>query len=150
MNKKKLLMIALPVLLLGGGAGAYFSGVLGGGTQKAPEAAALKPEAVEKKAVFYELPDIIVNLNSPGGRQGSLLKIKINLELESKTDIPKIEAVMPRIIDNLQVYIRELRAEDIQGSEGLYRLREELLHRVNVAVAPVKINEVLFSEIIMN
>ncbi len=150
MNKKKLLMIALPVLLLGGGAGAYFAGVLPGGDKKSAKAEATKPEAVEKKHVFYELPDIIVNLNSPGRRQGSLLKIKINLELESKSDIPKIEAVMPRIIDNLQVYIRELRVEDIQGSEGLYRLREELLHRVNVAVDPVKINEVLFSEIIMN
>ena len=150
MKKKKLLMILVPLLLVGGGAGAYFAGVLPGGGKKAVKAEAPKPEAAEKKHVFYELPDIIVNLNTPGRRQDSLLKIKINLDLESKADIAKIEAVLPRIIDNLQVYLRELRTEDIQGSEGLYRLREELLHRVNAAVEPVKVNEVLFSEIIMD
>jgi flagellar FliL protein len=149
MKKKKLLMILVPVLLLGGGAGAYFSGALGGGKKAVKAEATKKPEATEKKHVFYELPDLVVNLNTPGRRQDSYLKIKINLELEDKAAIPKLEAVMPRIIDNLQVYLRELRVEDIQGSEGLYRLREELLHRVNVAAEPVKVHDVLFAEMLM-
>ncbi len=150
MKKKKLLIILLPVLLLAGGAGAYFAGVIPGGKEEAVKKAALeKPKEKVKKYVFYELPDIVVNLSSRTRGSSSYLKIKINLELDDKKDIKRIESLLPRIIDNLQVYLRELRIEDIQGSEGLYRLREELLHRVNTAAEPARINDVLFAEMLM-
>jgi flagellar FliL protein len=102
------------------------------------------------KAIFYPLPDIVVNLSSTGRRSATAyLKIKINLELSNASDQASIEAVLPRVVDNLQMYLRELKVEDIQGSDGLYRLREELLHRVSMAVAPAKVNDVLFSEMLM-
>ncbi len=69
---------------------------------------------------------MLVNLNS-AGRRASYLKISVSLELENPADIPRIEAIMPRIVDNFQVYLRELRIEDLKGSAGLYRLREEPL-----------------------
>jgi flagellar protein FliL len=153
MPKKKLLMILIPVLLLGGGGGAFM--MMGGKDKKADAhgEAPAEGEHAEAKADegghgeegkasnFYELPDIVVNLNSEGKKQGSFLKIKINLEMADAESAKKVEAMLPRIVDNLQVYLRELRVEDIQGSEGLYRLREELLHRVNTAASPAKINE---------
>jgi len=89
-----------------------------------------------------------VNLNS-NGRKQNFLKIRVSLELESPLDVPKIESVMPRIIDNFQVYLRELRIEDLQGSAGLLRLREELLTRVNSSVKPAKVNDVLFKEMLV-
>ena len=61
----------------------------------------------------------------------------------------RIAAMMPRIIDNFQIYLRELRVEDLRGSDGIYRLREELLARVNAAVAPVKVTDVLFKEMLV-
>ncbi len=61
----------------------------------------------------------------------------------------RISAVMPRIVDNFQIYLRELRIEDLRGSDGIYRLREELLARVNAAVAPVKVTDVLFKEMLV-
>ena len=64
-------------------------------------------------------------------------------------DIPRLETILPRIIDNFQVYLRELRIEDLQGSAGLYRLREELLTRVSVAAAPAKVHDVLFKEMLI-
>lgn len=100
------------------------------------------------KFTFYELPDIVVNLSNPG-RKSTFLKIKINLELADKKQIKTIEAVLPRIVDNLQIYLRELKVEDLQGSEGLYRLREELLHRVSMAAEPAQVKDVLFGEMIM-
>ena len=45
--------------------------------------------------------------------------------------------------------MRELRVNDLEGSAGLYRLREELLRRVNVAVYPAKIDAVLFKDIVV-
>ncbi|MFX9073467.1 flagellar basal body-associated FliL family protein, partial [Acinetobacter baumannii] len=59
------------------------------------------------------------------------------------------QQTLPRIIDNFQVYLRELRLDDLKGSAGMYRLREELLLRVNMAAQPVKIKDVLFKEMLV-
>jgi flagellar protein FliL len=107
-----------------------------------------KPAAGSGGAVFYALPEMIVNLNSTG-RRSNFLKISVSLELAQSGDIARIEAVMPRIVDNFQTYLRELRVEDLRGSSGLFRLREELLARVSVAAAPAKINDILFKEMLV-
>jgi len=73
----------------------------------------------------------------------------VSLELTDGRDISRIESVMPRIMDNFQVYLRELRIEDLKGSAGMYRLREELLTRVNAAIAPAKVQDVLFREMLV-
>jgi flagellar FliL protein len=104
--------------------------------------------AVPKEAAYFDMPDLLINLNATG-RKTTFLKLSVALELGSAADIPKVQAVMPRLIDNFQVYLRELRAEDIKGSAGMYRLREELLSRVTVAAAPAKINDVLFREVLV-
>ncbi|MDH3236331.1 MAG: flagellar basal body-associated FliL family protein [Alphaproteobacteria bacterium] len=147
-KSKKLLLIVLPVvLLLGGAGGAYFMGVFGG--KEDPAVAKKKAEEkARKEIVYYPVPEILVNLSGTGGKT-HYLKIKVSLELANKTEIPKVEAVLPRIVDNFQVYLRELRVEDLRGSAGLYRLREELLARVNVAAAPAKVSDVLFKEMLV-
>jgi len=147
-KSKKLLFILLPVLvLLGGAGGAYVMGVFGG--HEDPAVAKKKAEEkARKEIVYYPVPEILVNLSGTGGKT-HYLKIKVSLELANKTEIPKVEAVLPRIIDNFQVYLRELRVEDLRGSAGLYRLREELLQRVNVAAAPAKVTDVLFKEMLV-
>ncbi len=150
-GKTLVLFIALPILLIGGGvAGAYFAGLLDpllGKTPAAQEAAAGAPAAATP-AYFYDLPEMLVNLN-PSGKRRSFLKISISLELTSEKDVKQIEAYLPRIVDNFQVYLRELRIEDLSGSAGLQRLREELLLRVNSAVHPAEVRDVLFKEMLV-
>ena len=53
------------------------------------------------------------------------------------------------IRDSFQTYLRELRLDDLRGSAGMYRLREELLTRINVAVQPSKVSAVLFKEMLV-
>jgi flagellar FliL protein len=152
-SKKKLfILIGVALLLVVGGlAAAYFTGTLqplidliaGEEGELVGEEAAL-PE----KAVFYDLEELLVNLNT-GGRKSTFLKIRVTLELEKEEDVPRIEMVMPRIIDNFQVYLRELRIEDLKGSAGMYRLREELLMRVGAAAAPTRVQNVLFKEMLV-
>jgi flagellar FliL protein len=89
-----------------------------------------------------------VNLNT-SGRKSTFLKIKIALELEGPQDTDRINEVLPRIVDNFQVYLRELRVDDLNGSAGMYRLREELLRRVNLAARPVRVRDVLFKEMLV-
>jgi len=147
-RKKLIVFIAAPLLaLLLIGAGLYFTGMLDrffGAKSEAHEEKA----AVPKQTVFYDLPELLVNLNG-AGRKASFLKMSISLELESQVDVARLQSVMPRIIDNFQVYLRELRIEDLRGSGGMYRLREELLLRVNASAAPAKIVDVLFKEMLV-
>ena len=153
-GKKKLIIIAVVLLLaIGGIAAAYFTGLLQPIIELITGEEATKEEEEEKKvdkenAVFFPLEELIVNLNA-GGRNSTFLKIRVSLELADGGDISRIESVMPRIMDNFQVYLRELRIEDLKGSAGMYRLREELLTRVNAAAAPAKIQDVLFKEILV-
>ena len=83
------------------------------------------------------------------GRKSSFLKMRLSLELESAVDEARIKSVMPRIVDNFQVFLRELRIEELQGSHGLYRVKEELLARVNAAAHPAKVRDVLFREMLV-
>ena len=110
------------------------------------EAPPLQP--VDTLAYFFEVPDMIVNLNT-NGRKSTFLKIKIALELQSAGDADRIDEVLPRIVDNFQIYLRELRVDDLDGSAGMYRLREELLRRVNLAARPVQVEDVLFKEMLV-
>jgi flagellar protein FliL len=150
-GKKLVMMIGVPVMLIAGGAGAWFSGLLGGGASEPTVAASEQPaRAVPPpvKTVFYDLPEMLVNLNTPG-RRPSFLKIQVSLELTNEDDAKRLEKLRPRIVDNFQVYLRELRVDDLRGSAGMYRLREELLARVNSAVQPAKVKDVLFKEILV-
>lgn len=156
-GKKKLLLMVIPlVLIIGGAAGAYFTGLLDpllGGDEAAEEGGEGgeggggdgEPEG---PVAFTDLPEILVNLNTTG-RKSSFLKIRVSLEVPNALEVEKVVAVQDRVVDAFQVYLRELRVEDLKGSAGMYRLREELLTRVNAAVAPVKVNDVLFKEMLV-
>ncbi len=150
-NKKLIIIAVVLFLTIGGIAAAYFTGLLQPIIEliTSEEATEEEEKKIDKaNAVFFPLEELIVNLNT-GGRKSTFLKIRISLELVEGEDISRIESVMPRIMDNFQVYLRELRIEDLKGSAGMYRLREELLTRVNAAAAPAKIQDVLFKEILV-
>ncbi|MGE3769722.1 MAG: flagellar basal body-associated FliL family protein [Bdellovibrionales bacterium] len=154
--KRLALFIGLPlILIIGGSVGAYFGGVFGGDEPVPAEGEAAvelgadgKPLDPNRAPTYYNIPDMIVNLQAERSRP-IYLKISLSLELSKDSDIPPIEKVLPRVIDNFQVYLRELRVDELRGSAGMYRLREELLMRVNQAVAPVKIKDVLFREMLV-
>ena len=146
-GKRRLLMLAAGALVvfLGAIAGAYFSGlldsVLGAGDAGAETASEAAPTPV-----FYALPEILVSLNT-GERRSTFLKANLTLELDNAADQAQVERLLPRIIDHCHVYMRELRFDEVRGSAGSSRLREELLRRIAAAVAPVPVRDVLFSEL---
>ena len=135
----KFVLIGACAALILAGAGGYF--MLGG--HKAADGAKVMP-----KSVFYDLPDMTVNLSATPERP-QYLRVKITLEAEDNSIIDAVKPVMPRIIDAFQVHLRELRVTDLEGSAGLFRLREELTRRVNLAIAPNRIRAVLFKEIVV-
>jgi flagellar FliL protein len=128
------------LVLVGGGGGAFY--FMKGSAHKEPQVAV-------KPATFVDLPDVLVNLSTSGGDRTQYLKVKIVLELPDSSLVPQIQPLMPRVMDAFQTYLRELRPTDLDGSAGLYRLKEELTRRVNAAVAPNHITAVLFKEIVV-
>jgi flagellar protein FliL len=149
-TKRKL---SLKLILIGGGGfvalcaiggGGYFYLFAGHGKAEAAAATQTKP------VVFLDMPDVLVNLSSSGGSDRTqYLRVKVTLELPDQAMSAQIQPVMPRLMDAFQTYLRELRPTDLDGSAGLYRLKEELTRRVNAAIAPSRINAVLFKEIVV-
>jgi flagellar FliL protein len=143
-SKLKLIMMAVGVLvILGGGAAGYFFFSKKGGEHHAEAAPPPKPPA------FVEVPDLLVNLVGNPGDRVQYLKVKVVLEVKEEKQIEAIKPTLPRVSDIFQTYLRELRPSDLNGSAGLFRLKEELTKRVNVALAPQQVNAVLFKEIVV-
>ena len=141
--------LSLKMMIMIGGGGVLLAGLGVGGYMMLGHKAPVETVAVAKPAVFVDMPDVLVNLNNTGSDRTQYLKVKVVLELPDAKVEEEIKPVMPRIMDTFQTYLRELRPTDLDGSAGLYRLQEELTRRVNIAIAPNKVNAVLFKEIVV-
>lgn len=143
---RRLLLLAAPLLFAALFAGLWFTGVL---PRMLGLRHAAKPVAARVTVpVYVDLPEIIANLNS-SSLHPRYLKLDARLEVANKQDAKRARQVMPRIQDLFQTYLREMRPEELRGSAGSYRLREELLARANIAVAPAHINNVLFIQMLI-
>lgn len=160
-GKKKLILIALPILLAGAGAGLWFSGMLPFGKSadhaEAPAqgdghgnagAAQGNAAAPARPPVYLDMPEILTNLNVTG-RRATFIRLKAKLELGGEGDAAAIQAAMPRLLDLFHTYLREMRPEELRGSQGTYRLREELRNRASLAATPARVLDVLFVEMIV-
>lgn len=146
---KKMLMIIVPILILvigGGGAGAYFLLFKKGDSNQQAKADDLP--LTPPKVAFSDMQDILVNIQSNDGTP-AYLKLGVSLELDDDAQKAALQPLMPRITDQFQAYLRELRLDDLKGSAGVLRLKEELLRRVNVAAAPYHVRDVLLKEMIV-
>lgn len=169
-GKKKLVIIILILLFVLGGAGAglYFSGFLDKFLKKEEVTESTEHAKAEEKpaalecvkdshgkevcgppgAKFLQIPNMVVNLNSDDGAP-RYLRLSVQLEFKNAQDMAAVEQVLPRVVDQFQTYLRELRVRDLRGSAGIYRLQMELLARVNQAAYPTEVQDVLFQEILI-
>ena len=131
------------IVLLVAGAALYFFVFAGRGADAAKTQVAAAPESF-----IFNLPEMTVNLNTEGKGE-AFMKLTVALEVADQSMMTEIQPRMAKIIDAFQVYLRELRPSDLEGSAGIYRLKEELLRRVNVAIAPAQIDSILFKEILV-
>src|SRR5262249_50336241 len=162
--KLVIIIAAAAVLVLGGGGGAAFfllkpKDAAHGGKHKPKKEAKDEKGGKDGKGapgragpgggLFYTLPDIVVNMQTADGR-ATFLKLKLTLEMSDQDAVDALEPNMPRLQDMLQTFLRELRPEDLSGSQGSYQLRMEILRRVNLLIAPAKANAVLIEEMLIN
>jgi flagellar FliL protein len=139
-GKKQIIMLVAGAAVLGLGVGGYLY------FESLPAA---EPELAEKHpAVFVDMPDMLVNLTAAADRP-KYLKVKIALEVADEKAAEQVKPLLPRVIDSFQTHLREMRPEDLDGSAGMYRLKEELLRRINQAVFPAKVDAILFKELLL-
>ena len=145
---KLVIIIAGAVLILGGGAAGFLYFTSMGrhmiGLDKGESHAAKLPEHI----AYYELPEMLVNIQSTEKRR-PYLRVMIQLELHNPDDTHGMDLLKPRIIDAIQIYLRELRVEDLEGSAGSQRLKQELLKRVRATAAPIEVADVLFTNFVV-
>lgn len=98
---------------------------------------------------IFNLPPMIVNLSDENAQKGAFMKLTVALEVANQEMMVEIQPRMAKVVDAFQVYLRELRRSDLEGSAGVYRLKEELLRRVNVAIYPSRVESILFKEILV-
>ena len=159
-----LIIIAAVVVLLAGVAGFLFltsagKSLIGIETElteeekKAAEEAKQAEEAAAAatdlaKIAFVKVPELVVNLRS-NRRKAGFLKLTVKLEVENKEVAKTVEHLAPRIVDQLQVYLRGVDISDLSGHVGAERLRRALLERINTITTPIKITNVLFEEFLV-
>lgn len=169
-GKRLVLLILLPLLILAIAGAVFFfvtndggkmmDDILGGSSDTSAPVASQQTSAGSTSSedpatvatgagLFLPLPEMLVNLNSTDRRRPNYLKMSVALELQTAEDEARIQAMMPKIIDEMQVYLRELRVDDLRGSAGLHRLREEMTVRVNKVIAPARVNQVLFQQMLV-
>jgi len=156
-GSSKLLFILIPVILVAGLAGGFFLTSFFKGKaqpehgQKEGESASdaeKKEEFDPKKIAFINIPDVLVNLKS-NSKRPIFLKIAIVLETHDPTKKDAIENLKPKIIDQMQTFLRDLDVADVTGANNLQRLRQELNIRINNIINPLKINDVLVKEFLV-
>ncbi len=142
LNKLVIIGAAALLVVLAGGGVLFF--MMSGSKPAVEEHAVVE----EPEGFIFNLPNMIVNLNSEGGAE-TFLKLTIALEVANEEMMLQIQPRLAKVVDAFQVYLRELRRSDLEGSAGIYRLKEELLRRVNVAIAPAHVKSILFKEILV-
>lgn len=143
LSRKKMLIFLLPVLIVVGlSVGLYYALTKDYQTPQNSYSIIKKgndANGEESITVFYDLPEFSATMHADGTAKKTL-HIRVNLELSSVEDIKTIELLIPKINDIVLTHIIELTPEEIEGSTGLYWLKEELLYRLNLAVSPIKIS----------
>lgn len=146
---RKLIIIAAAglIVLLAAGAGLYF--FVFAGKPAAEAEAAHAAVAVVPESFIFNLPTMTVNLNDDGAEGEQFMKLTVAIEVADEATMKEIQPRMAKVVDAFQVYLRELRKSDLEGSAGIYRLKEELRRRVNLAIFPAQIDSILFKEILV-
>ena len=144
-KRKLIIIVSAALVLLLGGVGGYLMFF----SNKKHDTKTEEVAAAAKPTVFMDVPEVMVNMAAGAGERTQYLKVKVVLEVKDQPLVAEIQPVLPRVMDIFQTYLRELRPSDLNGSAGMFRLKEELTRRVNAAISPRQVNAVLFKEILV-
>lgn len=140
-KNKKILLAAIAMIGLLSGVGILYYNV---------NTNSNKPNILnDRKTMFVPMDDITVNLRKGVENNSTWLKIKVTLEVSDQNNYDLVILMMPKIVDIFQIYLKELRKNDLDGSFGIYKIKDEMMMRINSILYPGKIEGILFQDFII-
>lgn len=97
---------------------------------------------------YVTVPDLLSNLRGMRGKR-HFLKLSLTLEAKTKEDAKIANDAMPHIVDQFCIYLRALRLDDLEGAEGIFLLKKQLLERANAVLGNVSMEAVLFRQLLV-
>ncbi len=145
------LIIGLVLFLAASGGGFYatFSGMfsiaslMGGGDDHGEEEVAM---AETSAPTFFPLGETIIPLGPDA--EAEYLLMTSEIEIDPK-DLEAFEAMLPRIQDLFNTYLRAVEARDLDQPNSTMRLRDQLLRRIRVIAEPATPRDLLFTSFIL-
>jgi len=146
-GKKKLILIiaAVVVVIIAGVGGAFFMGAFDSGHDRADVAEVV--EIPPGPLVYHDFPQLVVDLKKTSSRI-HYIKIKVVAEIVTR-DLKLLEESELKITDKIQSYLRSQSRKELSGSAGTEKMRADITVIINQIMAPVKIDSVLFREILL-
>ena len=158
-SKKPLLIGLLLALILGGG-GFYAvqSGLIlssgneaagsehaddGHGSTKTDESSS----AALPEIAFVPIDPLIISLGPNAGSRH--LRFRAQLEVDAGKEAA-ILSVMPRIVDVLNGYLRAVHVKDLETPSALFKLRSQMLRRIELVAGEGRVRDLLIMEFILN
>ncbi len=130
-----------PTALFGGGGGGGHGSADGHGSGH--EAAA----AVAGDIAFVAMDPIMISL--PPGSTARHLRFAGQLEVAPE-NAATVAALMPRVLDVLNTYLRAVEVRDLEDPSALARLRAQMLRRIQVVTGEGQVNDLLVTEFVLN
>ena len=96
--------------------------------------------------VITNLKTFVVNLRSSGG--GRVLRMEVQVESDKEV-APTLELQTPKLRDTILTAVSDYTFAELEGTDGKTRLRDELLTRVNGAIAPMTVSQVYFTQFVV-
>ena len=152
-SSKKWIIIAIIVLVLGGGGYAAWDlllaeRLLGKDNPQTAETEQNMEETADKEfGAVYEMDPFIVNLLGQEGKR----YLKTTIELEVDNDDIKSELALrkPQLRDAILLILTSKSFEDILRPEGKLRLKNELISRINQSLPDAGIRSLYFTEFVV-
>ena len=148
-GKFVVLFLFAPVILVALGAGVW----LNVQSQKSAVAALeYRKSSNGVKAAYFSLPEFLVDLSPDANGRTAYLNIKVSIALDNSQankTAAHINSMKPVLTERLTFFLRELQPEDFEGSEGMRRVKKELLRRVNLLIGPAVADDVIIEELVI-
>jgi flagellar FliL protein len=148
----RIIILVVPALLIGVGGGYFLGSSL---TKKHYEDKAnMDPQAVETPkdpmqlvGEMVKLETFLVNLNEPKGNR--YLKASIQLEIADDKIKSELDRRQAQVRDIILQLLSSKNTQELQASDGKFRLREELLSRINALLVNGAVSKVYFTEFVI-
>ncbi|MGI9395739.1 MAG: flagellar basal body-associated FliL family protein [Boseongicola sp.] len=143
-KSKKGLLVGLVLAIVGAGGG-YFvtsSGLLGGGAEVATKAIRFSDDVA-----FVPVDPMTISMGRPADQRYLRFRAQLEVNADYESDV---EALMPRVVDVLNTYLRSITMTDVEDPSSLLELRSQMRRRIDLVVGGDKINDLLVMEFVVN